>query len=452
MRLLQAARLSRLGDASTGLDKQDLECQGYAKMGGHEIISVAADTDVSGDTDPWARPELGPWLTKPELTVQYDGIIASHIDRLARSTIHFMRLLHWADEHGKKIITTGEQGIDFSTPVGKLLGYIISWLGEQELEAIKRRSIATQKYLKDNDFLVGRAPFGYRAVTKGNHKVLGRDPATNPYVVEMVRRYLAGESQFAIAQWLTGEGLKSPNGKGNWDRGTVASILRNPILIGRRVNKHGKVLLKTEPTIDLGTWRELQEMLKANSNRSMPSKGAGLLLDVLYCGECGRKMHQQHSGRTDKKSGKSWLLLYWRCRGTSSAPSTCRNMIRQDVIEAYLDEQMQGEIIGSHPVLEPVVIPGSGYAAEIEQLDQDIRDLDPADPDFLAHVTRLHTERARLAALPGEPERVIMRPTGETFAERWPTLDRAGRRQFLLDHQVRITLPKAARPSIFLAP
>src|SRR5215467_3720438 len=99
MRLLQAARLSRLDDASTGLDKQDLDAQTYARLGGHEIIGTAADSDVSGDTDPWSRPQLGPWLTKTELVAQYDGIVASHVDRLARSTIHFMRLLQWADEH-----------------------------------------------------------------------------------------------------------------------------------------------------------------------------------------------------------------------------------------------------------------------------------------------------------------------------------------------------------------
>ena len=224
-------------------------------------MATAASTDVSGDTDPWSRPELGPWLSKPELIAQYDGIVASHVDRLARSTLHFMRLLRWADEHGKVIITTGEQGIDFSTPVGKLLGYIISWLGEQELAAIKRRSKATQKWLRDNQYLVGPVPFGYRAIPKGKHKTVEPDPDRAPYVTGMAQRYLSGESLTTICQWLDAEGVKPPRGN-MWSQKTVSQILRNPIITGCRKSRDGgRTLLKVDPIIDLPTFKLLQDKL-----------------------------------------------------------------------------------------------------------------------------------------------------------------------------------------------
>src|SRR6266516_2723171 len=96
MKLLHAARLSRLGDASTGLDKQDDVSRRYPIIGDHEIAGTAADADVSGGVSPWKRPELGPWLTDPELIAQYDGIVASALD--------LAQLRDWAEDNGKQLI------------------------------------------------------------------------------------------------------------------------------------------------------------------------------------------------------------------------------------------------------------------------------------------------------------------------------------------------------------
>jgi DNA invertase Pin-like site-specific DNA recombinase len=51
----------------------------------------------------------------------YDGIIASHLDRLARSAKYISALLEWAEKHGKTVITV-EPAIDFSTPVASSSG------------------------------------------------------------------------------------------------------------------------------------------------------------------------------------------------------------------------------------------------------------------------------------------------------------------------------------------
>src|SRR6266581_845474 len=104
MKLVQAARLSRLGDASTGLDKQDDAANRYAVIGGHEIIGTAADADVSGNTDPFKRPELGPWISDPKRIRTYDGIVAATLDRLGRNARHLARMRDWAEDNGKKII------------------------------------------------------------------------------------------------------------------------------------------------------------------------------------------------------------------------------------------------------------------------------------------------------------------------------------------------------------
>jgi site-specific DNA recombinase len=442
MRLLQAARLSRVGEAATGLEKQDLDAQGYASMGGHTIVGTAADTDVSGDTDPWARPQLGPWLSDPALIAQYDGIVASHVDRLARSTVHFMRLLHWADEHGKTVITVGEQGIDFSSPMGKLLGYIISWLGEQELAAITRRNVATQHWLKDNGYLVGRPSFGYVAVAKGDHKTLEPDPVLVPYVREMVERYLRGDTLMTICKWLDDEHVSAPN-RGHWAPNSVSRILRNPILTGRRKDASGKTILRVEPVIDAATWRQLQHKLSTNPRRRATASATGLLTNILLCGKCGGVMYLRSSTSTTRKSGKRYVYQYYRCHGTAREPSACKNMIPLPDIESWVADQMTGDVIGRQELVETVVIPGHSHDDEIEQVEQDFRDLDMGSPDFDTRLAALRAERQRLQALPSVPDQTLTQRTGVTIADHWNALDTAGKRDYLLSsgaqvHAVRV--------------
>src|SRR5260370_23820363 len=189
MRLLQVARLSRLNDDSSSLDKQDQQCQRWAEAYGHEIIATAADSNISGKTDPFQRPELGTWLTEPRLIESYDGIVAAKLDHFARSVRYWAHLLDWAKERGKVVVCV-EPFIDFSTPTGQLVGMIMSWLAEQELAQITQRSNDTKLYLQENGYVTGKAPFGYRIVADRDHKSLEPDPAQAELVREAVRMYL----------------------------------------------------------------------------------------------------------------------------------------------------------------------------------------------------------------------------------------------------------------------
>jgi site-specific DNA recombinase len=436
MRLLQAARLSRLGEAATGIEKQDEAAREYAALGGHTIVGTAADTDVSGDTDPWARPQLGPWLSDPSLIAQYDGIVASHVDRLARSTLHFQRLLHWADEHGKVIVTVGEQGIDFSSPVGKLLGYIISWLGEQELEAIKRRSQATAKWLRKNKYLIGKAPYGYRIVPLDDHKTLEPDPAEQATVHAIIERFLSGETLYDICDWLESTRVPSPQGTG-WHQQTISRLLHNPALIGKRQDAEGVTVLRFDPLIDQSTWRRLQDRFdKSPAPRQPANKGGGPLIRILYCGKCGGPMW--HSTANKRVGGELRAYTYYRCYGAQGRPSKCKNMIPLPAITAWLDARMTDDVVGTQGVVEVAVIPGHNHDDEIAQAETEIHELDLDAGDYDAQLTALRAERARLKALPSVPDSVIARATGQTVAQHWRSLDAAGRREYLLTSGARV--------------
>lgn len=449
MRLLHAARLSRLGDASTGIDKQDNAAQRYADAYDHEIVAVAADTDISGSTRAHDRPKLGPWLSNPALMCQYDGIVASHLDRLGRNVRHLAELHAWAEENGKKLITV-EPNIDWSSDVGKLMWGIMSWLAEQELKAITKRSVETQAHLIAGEYLVGTAPYGFRAVPKDDrgHKTLEPIPKLVPVLQGMVSRAIDGQSLTKICEWLD-ETTPTKHG-GIWHPRTVREILRNEALIGRRhqavknkdTGKTVKGVLKFEGVIDVATFKGLQAALDANSfKKGAVAEAPSMLTGSLFCAKCGGVMHRKLRTVKRKRTNDSYVIANYRCTGTQREPSRCANMVSMPALHGFLDDWFTNRPLADSPVVQTVLTPGNGYADELEQNARDIAELDVDADDYMDALTELRAERKRLQALPAEPDRIEQRPIG-VVRDRWLTLDEAAKRQLLMDSGIRIEAVK----------
>lgn len=422
MRLLQVARLSRAHDDSSSLDKQDAQCQRWAEAYGHEIIGTAADSNVSGKTDPFTRPELGPWLHETALIASYDGIVAAKLDRFARSVRYWAHLLDWARDHGKTVVCV-DPFIDFSTPTGQLVGMIMSWLAEQELAQITQRSKDTREYLQANGYLVGKCPFGYRIVKDRDHKSLEPDPVESQLLREAASMYLGGSSLRAVAEWLD-QRCQAPQG-GLWNGQSLSALFRNPILAGRQVDASGRTILKVEPVLDRATWEALQAKQTARAKTTGAAPRA-LLTGVAVCAVCGGPMYRLVT------RPKGHRYDYYRCHGTGRNPSTCRNMVRVETLDAKVEKYMI-TTLARWPRYETITIPGHGYQDEIAEVEQDLRELDYDAPGFLERQAALLAERARLRNLPSVPARTQRRPTGDTIGQHWSSLTtEADKRDFLL--------------------
>ena len=432
MRLLLAARLSRSSDSSTSIEKQDDQARRYADALDHEIVGTAADTDVSGKTDPFARPELGPWLTDPELVSSYDGIIAASLDRFARSTKYMSRLLEWADEHGKVIICVSPS-VDFSTPVGRLIAFIMSWLAQEELALITKRSADTRKLLHDGDYLVGRPMYGYRVAVKDSHKTLEPDPAEADVIREAAESYLAGQTLQTISDALKAAGkLPRPSrwkGKAiqaQWVAATLSNVLRNPMCIGRRCEtikttegrrvEYGRCVLKVEPILTRDTWQAVNDRLDERAARKgiSASGSPALLTSLLFCASCLKPMYRVRSRG----------VSYYYCR------RGCKSMVREAEADR-LAEMYLLQRFGSNERTVTTVEPGHGYEDEIADAEADLRELDWRDPEYDAKSRRLREQLADLAARPKTAPRVRTVGTGETVERYWQRQGAAGRREML---------------------
>lgn len=84
-----------------------------------------------------------------------DSLVVIALDRLGRSLSEMVQLLGWLVEEGIELRSLRE-GIDLTTPTGRMLAGIFAALGEYERELIKERAEAAREAARIRGRQVGR--------------------------------------------------------------------------------------------------------------------------------------------------------------------------------------------------------------------------------------------------------------------------------------------------------
>lgn len=432
-----------MDDTSTGIDKQDESATKYAAVHGHDLVATAADADVSGSVPPWDRPRLGPYLNDADRRGTYDGIVAAYFDRLGRNAYDLAGLRRWAEDHDKRLIVISPSlqwppdEDDFSSA---LIWDVLARLAEIELRMITKRNRDTQAFLRSENYLVGKAPWGWQIspVPGSDHKTLAPDPDRAPIILGMVDAYLSGKSYAAIARWLQDTGVPTETGAA-WDAVTVRQMLNNPVLIGRRMDAEGRVILRFPPLLDMDTWNRLSAAQNARKgNRGAPAREPAMLTGIARCAVCKSPMYRVTAGARRPDGGR---YEYYRCSGTGK----CKNLIPVAQLDRWVSDWIFA--YADHEVTETVTLPGSGPDLELFDNDQAMRETLAAQDrmstdEFMSKVAALRAERDRLLALPAVPERTETRGTGVLLGEFWQGLTTSERRQYLASSGVTVYATK----------
>lgn len=443
-RVVVAARLSRVQNGEQGrIERDDALAQRWAEgRGDVEIVAVSQDAGVSGAISPFDRPSLGPWLTKPALRAQYDEIVASTLDRLGRNARDLQDLRKWADKHGKSLRLLNPE-LTYPTPEGtagiphKMMWELLGVLAEAELEATRERYAAARKHLIDNGSFVGKPPWGFQVVGGSYNKSLAPDPALVPYLKRMIFLAMQGDTYINIARYLESEGAPTTSG-GKWTPTSVRNILVNPALMGRRY-ENGNVVAKFDSLLSPTQFAALQDEIANRPGKRGPTgPDTAMLRGIAFCEKCGGPMYR-HNSKSKRKDGTFSLYTVYRCKGPDTSPSRCGNAIPLKELESFVHQWFteDGAFAGTE-IMETVVTPGDDHADAIAEIDQDIRELHPGDPDYLERVTTLHGERSCLMSLPSEPATVEERPTGRTVGDVWSSITDEQRRRFMLSAEMKV--------------
>ena len=246
-----------------------------------------------------------------------------------------------------------------------------------------------QKLVQKGKFMGGKAPYGYKLVLSGEVSKHGRalhHLVVVPEQAEVVKYIyeLSLHKEFGatkISKILNEHEIyKDRAPRDIWKSGTIVSILTNPVYAGytaykRRERVDGryhrldsKDWIFAEKTdteiviIDENMWNQVQDTRKQradkyiksleNQNVTVIRRNSGMLalIDVLYCGYCGRKMTNgsKYNYWTIKDTGErrtSKIAIYKCPNAWNGIPHEKTKQYRADQIEPVVFEAL-AEYIG----------------------------------------------------------------------------------------------------------
>src|SRR3954451_12699514 len=132
---MRCAIYARVSTTEQTCENQLLELRRYCSARGWTVFKEYLDEGVSGSKD--RRPALDE-LLKASRRRRFDVLVCWRLDRLGRNLRHLILMLDELQALGVAFVSLAE-GIDATTPAGKLQLHILGAIAEFERERIRER-------------------------------------------------------------------------------------------------------------------------------------------------------------------------------------------------------------------------------------------------------------------------------------------------------------------------
>lgn len=287
-----------------------------------EFAGIYADEGISGTST--KRRNGFNSMVEDALAGKISLILTKSVSRFARNTVDSLTTIRKLKEHGTEVYFEKENIWTFDSK-GELLLTIMSSLAQEESRSISLNVTWGQR----KRFADGKAtvPFSrFLGYDRGEHGelVVNKDEAK---IVELIyAEFLSGLSYIAIANELTGMGVKTPSGLDTWNPSTVKSILTNEkykgcallqkmytadYLTKKLAVNHGEIPQYYvedchEAIIDPAQFDLVQDVIAERSKRR--HSGVSIFSSKIRCGECGSWYGSKVWHSTDQ-----YRRVIWRC-------------------------------------------------------------------------------------------------------------------------------------------
>ena len=148
---MKAALYARVSTADQTTENQTLELRRYIEARGWTGTEFV-DKGVSGSKD--KRPALDA-LLKDAKRRRFDALVCWRLDRLGRNLKHLITLLDELQALGVAFVSLAE-GIDATTPAGKLQMHILGAIAQFERERTRERVMAGLQRARTQGVRLGR--------------------------------------------------------------------------------------------------------------------------------------------------------------------------------------------------------------------------------------------------------------------------------------------------------
>jgi DNA invertase Pin-like site-specific DNA recombinase len=252
-------RLSRFEETTTSPARQREIVEDLCRQRGWELVDVFEDLNVSGGKE--SRRGLDTMLAR---LADVDAVVTWKLDRLARSLPHLLKLGERFEAAGVQLVTADGE-VDTTSAGGRAFFQMRGVFAEFERRTVGERARSTHAFLRAQDRVQSRTPFGFRV---NGERRLERNPDTWPTLVSIMERVAAGDSLNQL-----GREYGQPHT-------TIRVWVRN--------RKALALLEQDRP--------DLVDALRSRFESSFKPGARGLLSGLATCAVCGSKMRQ---GRRD---------------------------------------------------------------------------------------------------------------------------------------------------------
>lgn len=306
-----------------------------------------------GKSDMEERPQLQRLLDNIE---KFDGILVMELSRISRNGLISETVLQYCVDYDRPIITP-EKVYDLANNQNDVLTFRFgSLIASQEHALIGKRSKNNKiEMAKQGLHISGGIPYGYRR-NKTTKKLEIYEPEAK------VVRYIfvlhgEGLGSRKIVDQLNSEGYK-PQRSNAFQLPTVKRIIQNAAYKGtvvfqdrKRIKENGKYVYKILNTIvtdnahppiippeqwELANRDRVDRSNQAKAYREKPAvkTGVTMLKDLIFCGQCGRKMSikREANGTYSLKPCEFQL------------PNSSEMCINSGIKLAYLEEEVVNKL------------------------------------------------------------------------------------------------------------
>lgn len=210
MKVVGYCRLSKSEDGH-GLDVQRRAIEEHCERHALELVGSHVDDGASGRSTR-KRPGLAACIEALR-SGSADAIVATRVDRLARSSLDFHRIVDDVQRAGGTILFSEQESLSLDSPEGRMLVGILSSFAAFEADLISARTKAALAHVKRNGSRSGK-PIGNPRFR----------PCPEPVAALIRERRAQGRSYRSIAAELTEREIPTMQGGRSWAPMTVRNI------------------------------------------------------------------------------------------------------------------------------------------------------------------------------------------------------------------------------------
>lgn len=338
------------------LDAQTAALERYAKNRELEVVGRYQDAGKSGKSIE-GRPEFQKMLGDIESgRCEAEFVLVFKLSRFARNVCDALNALQELKKHGVNLVCT-EEGLDTSTPTGRLIFTIMSSVSEMERENIRIQTMeGRREKARQGKWNGGAAPYGY---TINENDVLEINEEEREVVGLIYKKYAENGWGFSrIANYLNNAGIIKNNHASvlqTWSANMIKNIIDNEVYCGkiaygkrtmknidgqeRRVMSEDYIVVdgQHEAIVPEGLWLKAKKKRDKTKGKREKVIGVGrehLLTGILKCPVCGSSMYASRRGRTETD-----MLYYYKCsRNVKITGHICsyKKQLRQEEINAQV--------------------------------------------------------------------------------------------------------------------